>query len=267
MYTHFWGLAESPFQNVPDPRFFFPSRSHREGLMRLLYLVEGGKGAGMLTGEIGCGKTTLARSFVRGLPASKYEVGVITNPSLPRIEFLKEVNLQLGIPTGHDSNKGDLLRHLNDGLLGNFRRGKRTVLLVDEAHIIEESQILEELRLLLNFQLNDRFLLTLVLVGQPELVERIAAVKPLDQRIEVRHHLSHLGLNETMTYILFRLRKAGSSRAIFSEEALKAIHEITRGLPRLINVLCDLCLLEGSLGKVKLVDSAIVKKVAEDLRS
>jgi general secretion pathway protein A len=265
LYTEYWGLAEPPFQNVPDPRFFFPSHNHREGLMRLLYLVDGGKGAGMLTGEIGCGKTTLARSFVRGLPAPKYEVGVITNPSLPRIEFLEEVNLQLGIPVGADPNKGELLRNLNDGLLGNFKRGKRTVLVVDEAHVIEDPQILEELRLLLNFQLNDRFLLTLILVGQPELIERIAAVKPLDQRIEVRHHLTQLGPNEAMAYVLFRLRKAGSSRAIFSEEALRAIYQVSGGLPRRINIVCDLCLLEGSRAKVKLVDSPIVKKVADEM--
>ncbi len=262
LYETYWGLLSAPFQNVPDPNFFFPSSKHREGLARLLFAVKHGKGAALLTGEIGCGKTTLSRTFILHLAEDKYDVGILTNPALPRNDFLGEVNIQLGIPlTSH--SKVDLLRSLNQKLLDNMNGGKDTVLVVDEAHSITDTDVFEELRMLLNFHLNDRFLLTLVLMGQPELRDRITAIRQLDQRIMIRYHLAPLDLEETLRYIAFRLKKAGASRGIFSEEALHMIYEQSRGIPRVINTLCDLCLLEGFAARAKIVDSALVKKVIE----
>lgn len=262
MYEEHWGLTAAPFQNVPDPNFFFLSAQHREGLARLLYAVKHNKGAALLVGDVGCGKTTLSRAFTVQLAEDKYDVGLVTNPSLPSLDFLEEIDLQLGITTANHSNKVALLRALNDRLLTNMQDGKDTVLIVDEAHSIRDPEVFEELRMLLNFQLNDRFLLTLILMAQPEIKDMIGRIKQLDQRIAIRHYLKPLDQAETSRYISFRLQKAGAKRPLFTEEALQFIWQNTQGVPRRINTLCDLCLLDGCVSGAQVVDAALVKRVA-----
>ena len=175
MYRVHWGLKDLPFENVPDPRFFYASGKHQEALTRLLYAVHGRKGAAMLVGGVGCGKTVLSRILFAHLSEDKYEVGLITNPALTPIELLREVLYQLGIDTDVGT-RIELVHVLNEGLLRNMQQGKDTILIVDEAQTIRADETFEELRLLLNFQMNDRFLLTVILMGQPELSERVAAI-------------------------------------------------------------------------------------------
>ncbi len=266
MYEKYWGLKISPFQNVPDPDFYFPSPIHEEAISRLFYTIDTNKGAGLLTGEVGAGKTMVSRALIRKLNSGRYDVGLITNPSLPLKDFLKEINYQLGILPSSDT-KGDLIRSINEHLLSNFREGKETVLIVDEAQVIRDDGLWEELRLLLNFQLNDRFLLTLILMGQPELREKIVTIRQLDQRIAVKYHLKAFDLEETKRYIVFRLRKAGARHPIFTVKAVETIYETSGGIPREINKLCDLSLLLGFLEKRDRIDSAVVRKVLSDWKT
>jgi general secretion pathway protein A len=264
MYEGYWRLAAAPFQNVPDPNFFFLSAQHREGLARLMYAVQQNKGAALLVGDVGCGKTTLSRALIIQLAQEKYDVGLVTNPSLPSLDFLEEIDLQLGItPSG--TTKVALLRALNERLIANLRDGKETVLVVDEAHSIRDPDVFEELRMLLNFQLNDRFLLTLILMAQPEITEMIGRIKPLDQRIAIRYHLKPLTLAETAAYVIFRMQRAGATQSPFADEAIRLIWEHAQGVPRSLNTLCDLCLLEGSVHAAKVVDSPLVQRVLNGL--
>jgi general secretion pathway protein A len=264
LYESYWGLTTAPFQNVPDPNFFFLSGQHREALARLLYTVKHNKGAALLVGEVGCGKTTLSRALILQLAEQKYDVGLVTNPSLPGNDFLEEIDLQLGI-TPQTGTKVALLRGLNDRLLSNAQEGKDTVLIVDEAHSIRDPGVFEELRMLLNFQMNERFLLTLILMGQPEIKEAISRIKQLEQRIAIRFHLKPLDEAETTQYVVYRLHKAGAGRPLFSQEALKLVWQHARGVPRTINTLCDLCLLEGYASHAQVVDVALVRRVATSL--
>ena len=264
MYEEYWGLNIAPFQNVPDPNFFFASAQHREGLARLMYAVTNNKGAALLVGDVGCGKTTLSREFIVELSPDRYDVGLITNPSLPSKDFLEEIDIQLGVVPSNGSKVG-MLRALNERLLANRQEGKDTVLIVDEAHCIRDPDVFEELRMLLNFQLNDRFLLTLILMAQPEIKDIIGRIKQLDQRIAIRHHLKPLDQSETARYIGFRLQRAGAKSASFTEEALRQIWQDTQGVPRLINTLCDLCLLEGYATGARAVDAPLVTRAASSL--
>ncbi len=264
-YEAYWGLKLAPFENVPDPKFYFPSPKHEEGLHRLLYGVEARKGAVLLTGEIGCGKTTLSRQFIQHLAQERYDTALIANPSIDSQEFLGEVLYQLGMTV--TGSKLDRLHGLNEHLLENLKRGKDTVIIVDEAQTIKDDVVFEELRLLLNFQLNDRFLLTLILLGQPELNARINAIKQFAQRVAIRFHLPAFDLPETRRYMEFRLKTAGADqRPIFSTEAIDLIFQHSEGIPRNINTLSDLSLLSGFLERKAQIDAGIVTRVIADFK-
>ena len=265
MYLEFWGLKELPFENVPDPRFFYPSAEHQEALLRMFYAVNSRKGAAMLTGDIGCGKTVLSRTLIQDLPADRYEIGLITNPSLSPVDFLREILYQLGVESTTHS-KLDLLHALNDQAVKNLNKNKDTIIIIDEAQAIADEGTFEELRLLLNFQLNDRFLLTLLLLGQPELKERIAQIDQLSQRIAIKFHLGPLKREETHAYVRTRLEKSGVKRQIFGDDALNVLHQESRGIPREINNICDICLLLGFGAKVTQIDPSQILKASHAIK-
>ncbi len=265
MYEEYWGLKEKPFENTPDPRFLYHSQQHEEALMRLLYAVEERKGAAIFSGEFGCGKTILSRVLLDRIDPNRFQVALLTNSKLPSIELLREIARQLGA-TDLPERKSDLLNALNDILNRNASINKHTVVIIDEAQLIEEREVFEELRLLLNLQLNNQFLLTLLLLGQPELREKVNKIPQLRQRIGIRHHLGFLTEEETGLYITHRLKTAGREKEIFTDETAKLIYGYSKGCPRMINNICDLSLLAGFGQKVEKIDGDIVAEVVKDLR-
>jgi general secretion pathway protein A len=264
MYEAYWELSEPPFDNSPNPKFFYRSPEHEEALVRLVYTVRHRKGCGMLTGEYGCGKTTLSRALIQRLEAERYEIGLLTNPSWNAVDFLREALYQLGIET-REKTKPELLHQLNDVFFRNYREGRDTVLIVDEAQLIEDDAVYEELRLLMNFQTDDRFLVTLLLIGSPELREHVRRLKHLDQRITIRYHLNTLDDTHTAAYVAHRLKMAGRAAPIFTDEAIKLIFDFTRGTPREINNLCEVALLVGYTKRVREIGDKIVAEVIKDM--
>jgi len=262
MYLDYWKITKYPFENVPDPDFMYYSPEHEEALVSMLYAVKRMKGAALLTGDIGSGKTTLSRVFIQQLPEKEFDIGLITNPSLNALDFIKEVHYQLGIDSTTNS-KTELLVILDNHLLDNMNKGRSTLLIIDEAQLIF-GETFEEMRLLLNFQMNDRFLMTFLLIGQPELREMIREYKQLDQRIAIRYHLNPLPSVETRNYIRFRLSKTGCDRELFTKEAYDAIYQYSGGIPRKINNVCDLALLIGFSLKVTEIDEHLILKVVRE---
>ena len=263
MYEAYCELSEPPFDNSPNPKFLYLSPEHEEALIRMVYAVKHRKGAAMLTGEYGCGKTTLSRALLQRLETDRYEVGLLTNPCWNATDFLREVLYQMGVET-KEKTKVELLHTLNDLFHKNFQAGRDNVIIVDEAQLIEDEGIFEEIRLLLNFQLDDRFLVMLLLIGSPELREKIRWMRPLDQRITIRYHLNTLDHQHTANYIAHRLKMAGQLRRLFTDEAVKLIFDFTRGTPREINNLCDISLLIGYSKRVRAIDEKIVAEVIKD---
>jgi len=262
MYLEYWGFEKFPFENVPDPDFFYLSKTHEEGLTRLIYAARMRKGGAMLSGEIGCGKTTLTRVFVQELSDEPFEIGLVTNPNLGPLEFLQEVAFQLGVAE-IPSTKVLTLRTLNDTLLKNGKANRETVLIIDEAQLVSDS-VFDEIRLLLNFQLNDRFLINVFLVGQPELKGRVKGIEQLNQRIAIRYHIEPFNLEETGHYITFRQERAGRNGNAFQADAVKRIHEMTKGVPRKINNLCDLSLLIGFSKNEGVITPEIIESIERD---
>jgi len=218
----------------------------------------------MLTGIFGSGKTLLARALVDGLRRDQYTSANIFNPQMGNVELLREIIYQLGIHDNIPQQKSDVLHRLADILNDNHAEGRHTVIIIDEAHLIDDRMIFEELRMLLNFQKKDKFLLSLILVGQPELREKIAHLKQFDQRISIRFHLTGLKAAETETYIQHRLKIAGAQEPIFESDTYRMIHESTGGLPRRINQICDLALLTGFGTKASSIDVETLKEVVLD---
>ncbi|MBU2497797.1 MAG: AAA family ATPase [Proteobacteria bacterium] len=216
----------------------------------------------MLSGEIGCGKTTLTRVFVQELSAEPFEIGLLANPKLGPLEFLQEVAYQLGI-SDIPSTKAQWLRLLSDKLVENVKAHKETILIIDEAQLVSDL-VFDEIRLLLNFQSNDRFLINVFLVGQPELKGRVKGIEQLDQRIAIRYHIEPFNLEDTDHYIAFRQKKAGRNENAFHPEAVERIYEMTKGVPRKINNLCDLSLLIGFSKNERVVTPEIVEAIVRD---
>ena len=264
MYLEYWGLTKFPFENVADPYFFYLSESHEEALSRLLYGSRMRKGGVMLTGDIGCGKTMVSKVYTNKLMEEGYGVILLTNPPLGPVEFLQEILYQMGVEKLPDS-RTKLLQLLNKHMVYNMEQNKETIVIIDEAQILNE-ETFEEARLLLNFQNKDRFFLTLVLIGQNELKAKISHLAQLYQRIAIRYHLRPFHFLDTAKYILFREKKAGLTKNIFTTEAIKQVYEYSQGVPRKVNSVCDLSLLVAFNKKRKVIDSGMIKSVVDDLR-
>ena len=267
MYVPFFGLKQKPFSIAPDPRYLFMSERHREALAHLLYGVQGGGGFVLLTGEIGAGKTTVCRCFLEQIPA-RCNVAYIFNPKLSALELLTTVCHEFGIKfppltaAGTPPTVKDYVDGLNEYLLRTHAVGQNNVLIIDEAQNLS-SDVLEQLRLLTNLETSERKLLQIVLIGQPELRGMLARpeLEQLAQRVIARYHLDALSEKETAQYISHRLAVAGLKAALpFDAAALRRIHQLTRGVPRRINLLCDRALLGAYASGKARVDRAIVDK-------
>lgn len=251
MYHQHFGLNEAPFSIAVNPRYLFMSQRHRDALAHLLYGVSGGGGFILLTGEVGTGKTTVNRCLLEQLPDTT-DLAIILNPALSAVELLATAcdELKIDYPQGTESLKA-LTDALHRYLLDNHERGRKTVLMIDEAQHLD-FDVLEQIRLLTNLETNDEKLLQIILIGQPELTEKLSRpeLRQLNQRITARYNLQPLNLQETAAYIKHRLEIAGlrGGVSLFESAAVKQIHSLTRGIPRLINVLCDRALL-GAYGQ------------------
>ena len=272
MYKEYWALEEMPFETAPNPRFYFPSLKHEEAFSRLLYGIKQTKGAMMVTGEIGCGKTLLSRTLIQKVPVDRFDIVLVESPPSQRIELLQEILSHMSngtlAPQGPPAKNGWVLRQaLKQRLMDRASNGRHTIIILDEAQVINDREAFEEIRLFLNFQLESRFLFTLILVGQPELRQKITLIEALNQRIEVRYHLRPLDYEEMVSYIDFRLKTAGFNHPItelFPPDALLLIHKHSEGIPRNINNLCDLSLLTAFIGKHRIIDLKIVERVVLD---
>lgn len=266
MYTQFFRLTEKPFSITPDPSFLFLSERHAEALAHLVYGVTESGGFIQLTGEVGTGKTTLTRCLLDRLPAT-VDLAVVLNPRLTVPEFLATIFDELGIDSpGRDATTKEMVDALNEHLLESHARGRRTVLLVDEAQNLD-SDVLEQLRLLTNLETTKDKLLQIILVGQPELRDTLARndLRQLAQRITGRYHLENLNAEETIAYVKHRLRVAGSNEDVFEGAALWEIHKLTGGSPRLTNVLCDRALLGAYSAESRTVSSDLLRKAFAEI--
>jgi len=245
MYTEFFGLAERPFNITPDPRYLFFSRGHREAWEHILFGIEERKGFIQITGEVGAGKSTLCRAVLEEL-GEGYATALILNPVMTGIQLVRTILRELGLDAG-GNDRVRLVERLNTFLLESAAASRDVVLFIDEAQDMSDA-LLEEVRLLSNLETDDRKLLQIVLIGQPELRDKLdqKGLRQLRQRITVRYHLGPLGRSETEAYILHRLNVAGSNgRPAFTPWAMRAIHRYSGGVPRLINAVCDAALLAG----------------------
>jgi general secretion pathway protein A len=270
MYMRFFGLKQEPFSLAPDPRYLYMSKRHREALAHLLYGVGGGGGFVLLSGEIGAGKTTVCRCFLEQIP-KRCNVAYIFNPKLTVTELVKsicdEFKIPVKLPRGQPGTVKIYVDVLNDFLLKTHAVGQNNVLIIDEAQMLSVD-VLEQLRLLTNLETNERKLLQIVLIGQPELRTMLEQpeLEQLAQRVIARFHLKALSSKETEHYIRHRLSVAGMTRAIpFEPRAIQRIHEISRGVPRRINLLCDRAMLGAYAHGVNQIDSEMIEKSAREV--
>ena len=270
MYKAFFHLTRNPFDLVPDPTCFVSTRRHNEALASLYYGVRWHKGFIVVTGEVGTGKTLLLRCLLRLLRSSKdVAYAYLFNSRLAPTEFLQYIVSDFGLPSA-GKNKGELLLQLGQFLISRGAKKLTTVLIIDEAHHLSE-EILEEVRLLSNLETTDEQLLQIVLVGQPELDEKLDSVelRQLKQRIALRAHLGSLDADETREYIDRRLEIAGADphrASIFSVEAISAIFRYSQGLPRLINSISENSLVAAYARQLSVVSAEIVDDVAREFR-
>lgn len=258
MYERYYRLRERPFRKTPDPRYLYLSDGYEEALEQLLFAVEEMELA-LLTGEVGSGKTLLSRTLVDRLE-ERCEIGMILNPRLSPRQFLKTAACELGVRTP-SYHVHELLNQLYDRLSELDGNSRPALLIVDEAHLIPSKATFEEIRLLTNFQLDDRNLISILLIGQPELRRRLQqrAYRALTQRIGAQFHLRPLSLAETHEYVRHRLEVAGREHGPFETDAVVRLHEASGGIPRVINHLATQSLIEGMARGVEVLDASVVE--------
>ena len=265
-YLDYYELAQEPFSNAPVSRFYFNSPQHSQALVRLTHLCSQMKGLGILVGDIGAGKTTLARRLLDSLPEAEYEAAllVIIHSGVTASWLLKRIALQLGVEAPSE-DKLTLLGQLYQRLVRVYESGKKAVVLIDEAQMLATRELMEEFRGLLNLEVPERKLLSLIFFGLPEIEQNLKLDPPLAQRVAMKYRLDHLNGDSTEAYIKHRLRLAGASRMPFTPEAVQAVHRFSGGTPRVINTLCDNALFEGYIARAPMIDDAMIERVALDL--
>ena len=266
MYNDYFGFAEAPFSIAPDPRYLFMSERHREALAHLLYGLRVDGGFVLLTGEVGTGKTTVCRCLLEQIPQD-CDVAFIVNPKLSTIELLATIceELHIEMPSNRLSVKV-FVDLINFHLLDANARGRKTVLIIDEAQNLSD-RALEQLRLLTNLETNQRKLLQIILLGQPELRQRLAkpGMRQLAQRIVARYHLEPLSRPEVRAYVSHRLGVAGVRHPLFPDAVLDRVHRLSRGTPRLINVICDRALLGAYVEGKPTIERTTLDKAATEV--
>lgn len=265
MYAAYFGLTEPPFSISPDPRYLYTSSRHQEAMAHLMYGVREGGGFVQLTGEVGTGKTTLCRWLLEQVP-DDLDVALILNPRCDEHELLAAICDELRIRYPAKATPKKLLDLLNKRLLDSYAKGRRTMLIIDEAQLLSKS-VLEQVRLLTNLETVKQKLLQIILIGQPELNTTLARpdLQQLAQRVTARYHLGPLSAAETDEYIRFRLAIAGGKQTLFANAAARLVHRYAGGVPRLINVICDRALLGAYSAGDSVVGAATVRKAAREV--
>jgi len=265
MYASSFGLTEAPFSISPDPRYLYMSRRHQEAMAHLRYGIQESGGFVLLTGEVGTGKTTICRSMLEALP-DHVDVALILNPQISHNELLAALCDEIGVSYPEDASPKRLLDLLNEKLIETFARGRRTVLVIDEAQMLSQ-EVLEQIRILTNLETTRQKLLQIILIGQPELLDILARrdLRQLAQRITARYHLEPLSAGETSEYVRYRLGIAGCHRAVFSGGALRRLYRLTEGIPRLINVICDRAMLGAYSSDRSRITAPMITRAAREV--
>lgn len=265
-YAEYFGLDREPFSNAPDARFYYDSEQHSQALVRLMYAVDSNKGLAVLIGGVGTGKTTLARRMLDNLPEDRYESSllVMVHSGITPEWILTRIAMQLGVDAPA-SDRLTLLKQLYDRLLAIEESGRKAVVLIDEAQMLQTRELMEEFRGLLNLEIPGKKLLNIVFFGLPEVEDCLRLDEPLAQRVAVKFQLRSLSVETSESYIKHRLRVSGARRMLFAPDAVPAIHGYSGGVPRLINTISDNCLFEAYLRKLPEVTIQVVYSVAGDL--
>ncbi len=266
-YLEFYRLKEQPFSTSVDNRFYYNSNHHAEALIRLRYAAEQQKGLALLVGNIGTGKTTLARRMLDELDEREFESAllIVIHSSITSEWLLRKIAIQLGVETTTEG-KTEILTKLYQRLIEIHEAGKKTVVLIDEAQMLQNKEVMEEFRGILNIELDGRKLITFILFGLSDMDDYLSLDEPLRQRVAIRYELKSFTSATTEDYVRYRLQIAGSGRDLFTKEAMVAVHRFSGGIPRVINTLCDNALLEGYLRKKDQLDEALIHEVATDLK-
>ncbi|MEK7683775.1 MAG: AAA family ATPase [Nitrospirota bacterium] len=265
-YLEFYKLKEHPFSNVVDNRFYYKGAQHSEALVRLKYAIDTKKGLAVVIGDIGAGKTTLARRLLEELDENIYEAVllVVIHSAVSADWLLKKLAIQLGV-TDVKEEKVELLSQIYKRLFELGEQGKAAVVIIDEVQMLNSKEIMEEFRGLLNMEMPEGKMVNFIFVGMPELDSVLALDEPLKQRVAIKVRLKSFSEENTKEYIVHRMHIAGSPKNPFTEDAMRAIYRHSNGVPRLINTICDNALLDGFLFKTNTIDDAIIRAVAVDL--